>query len=61
MKTDVKEKAEWLDEANASGVTIDPSLNQFEGKVLFPQKLALAEEKLKGVKLPKRKNHRNED
>ena len=33
-------------------VRIDPSLEKYVGKTLFPEKLALANKKLKTVKLP---------
>ncbi|MGI4866482.1 MAG: hypothetical protein ACRYFZ_21345 [Janthinobacterium lividum] len=33
-------------------VTIDPALNEYQDKILFPEKLALANKQLKGVKLP---------
>ena len=33
-------------------VAIDPSLNKYRDKTPFPEKLALANEQLKGVKLP---------
>ncbi len=36
-------------------VAIDTSLNKFQDKTLFPKKLALANEQLKGVKLPSKK------
>ncbi len=50
-----------MEELNKSKVpitAIDPSLNT-EGKVLFPKKLALAEEQLKGVELPTIKKPRS--
>jgi len=34
-------------------VTIDPSLEQYKGKNLFPEKLAKANEVLKRIGLPK--------
>lgn len=36
-------------------VTIDHSLNKYRDKTLFPKKLALANQQLKGVKLPSKK------
>lgn len=36
-------------------VRIDPSLEQYRDKVLFPKKLAKANEMLKTVRLPKKK------
>lgn len=56
MKTETKNKIEELNNREAPIVTIDPSLNKYHGKVLFPKKLAIAEERLKGVKLPPTKN-----
>ncbi len=35
-----------------SKISIDPRLNKYHGKILFPEKLAIAEEKIKGLKLP---------
>lgn len=59
MKTEIKKKIEELNKSKVPIVAIDPSLNKYHGKVLFPQKLAIAEEKLKGVKLPETKKHRS--
>ena len=39
-----------------SFVTIDPALNEYRDKVLFPKKLAQANEVLKTAKLPPNKN-----
>jgi len=36
-------------------VRIDPALEQYRDKVLFPEKLAKAHELLKNAKLPRRK------
>ncbi len=52
MKTQMEKKIEELNKSKVPIVAIDPSLNKYQGKVLFPKKLALAEERLKGVKLP---------
>lgn len=35
-------------------VQLDPALNEYTGKVLFPEKVALANEVLKKVGLPKK-------
>lgn len=59
MKTEIEKKIEELNKSKVPIVAIDPSLNKYQGKVLFPKKLALAEEKLKGVKLPEIKKHRS--
>lgn len=39
-------------------VRIDPSLDQYRGKVLFPEKLAKANEMLKTAKLPAKKHRK---
>ena len=52
MKPESAKKIEKLNKSKAPIVAIDSSLNKYQGKTLFPKKLALAEEKLKGVKLP---------
>ena len=57
MKTEIEKKIEDLNISKVPIVTIDPSLNKYYGKVLFPKKLALAEEQLKGVQLPEIKKH----
>ena len=57
MKTEIDKKIEELNKSKVPIVAIDPSLNKYQGKVLFPKKLAIAEEKLKGVKLPEVKKH----
>ncbi len=45
-----------LNEKKAPIVTIDPALEQYRGKVLFPKKLEKANEMLKDVKLPPNMN-----
>jgi len=52
MKT-VKE----LNKSKVPIVRIDPSLEQYRGKVLFPEKLAKANDMLKTAKLPNKKHH----
>ncbi len=47
-----------LNKSKVPIVPIDPSLEQYRDKVLFPEKLAKANEMLKTAKLPKKK-HRN--
>lgn len=59
MKTEIKKKIEQLNQSKVPIVAVDPSLDKYQGKVLFPKKLALAEEQLKGVKLPEIKKHRS--
>jgi len=39
-------------------VRIDPSLDQYRGKVLFPEKLTKANEMLKTAKLPEKKHRK---
>jgi hypothetical protein len=41
-----------------SFVTIDPSLNEYRDKVMFPEKLEQANKVLKTAKLPPNKNRR---
>ncbi|MCW3108084.1 MAG: hypothetical protein JWQ09_2590 [Segetibacter sp.] len=59
MKTEIEKKIEELNKSKSPIVAIDPSLNKYQGKVLFPKKLAIAEENLKGVKLPEIKKLRS--
>ncbi len=40
-------------------IAIDPLLNMYHGKILFPEKLAIAEEKIKGLNLPQSKKASN--
>ena len=47
-----------LNKSKVPIVPINPSLEQYRDKVLFPEKLAKANEMLKKTKLPKKK-HRN--
>jgi hypothetical protein len=49
---------EELNNSKTPIVAIDPSLNKYRDKTLFPEKLALANEQLKGVKLPPKKHRR---
>lgn len=46
---------EELNKSKVPIVAIDKSLNKFREKTLFPEKLALANEQLKGVKIPLKK------
>jgi hypothetical protein len=39
-------------------VTIDPALNEYEDKIMFPEKLKQANKVLKTAKLPPNKNRR---
>jgi NAD(P)H-hydrate repair Nnr-like enzyme with NAD(P)H-hydrate epimerase domain len=56
MKTEIEKKIEQLNNSKSPIVAIDSSLNKYQGKVLFPKKLAIAEEKLNGLKLPSKKH-----
>jgi hypothetical protein len=49
-------KAEDLNKGKIPVVKIDKKLEQFRGKVLFPEKLALANKMLSKAKLPNLKN-----
>ena len=49
---------EELNKRKAPIVTIDSSLDQFSGKVLFPKKLKKANQMLKTARLPERKHLR---
>lgn len=57
MKIEIEKKVEKHNKSKKPNVAIAPSLNKYQEKVLFPKKLALAEEQLKGVRLPKIKKH----
>ena len=56
IKLHIMKKAEDLNKSKVPIVRIDPSLNQYRDKILFPDKLAKANELLKTAKLPKRKH-----
>lgn len=45
-------KINELNKAKVPIIKIDKSLERFRGKVLFPEKLKLAEKMLENVKLP---------
>ncbi len=49
MKTKEVTKSTWPKIKH----TINPDLNQYEGKTLFPEKLAKANETIKRIGLPK--------
>ncbi len=48
MKTTVESEKKWIPD-----VTIEPELNKYKNVVLFPEKLAMAKERLKKSGLPK--------
>lgn len=52
MKHELGEKIEAINKSKVPIVAIDPSLDKFQGKILFLAKLEIAEKKLKGVKVP---------
>lgn len=47
-------KVQELNNSKKPIVSIDPSLNKYRDNTLFPEKLALANEQLKGVRLPRK-------
>ncbi|GEP52713.1 hypothetical protein FNO01nite_33850 [Flavobacterium noncentrifugens] len=49
-------KVEDLNKGKIPVVKIDKKLEEFRGKILFPKKLALANEMLSKAKLPKLEN-----
>ena len=51
MKAEVKEKIALADEKQS--VTINPELNKYQGQILFPKKLELAEKQLKRLDISK--------
>ena len=59
MKTEIEKRIDQLNKSKVPIVAIDPSLNKYQGKTLFPKKLAIAEEKLTGLELPQIKKHRS--
>ena len=52
-------KVDELNKGKIPIVAIDPSLNKYRDKPLFPKKLAIANEQLKGVRLPSKEKHRS--
>lgn len=50
-------KVEDLNKAKIPVVKIDKKLEEFRGKILFPKKLALANEMLSKAKLPNLEKH----
>lgn len=47
---------EELNKRNVPIVTIDPELDKYRDKIMFPEKLAKANKMLKTAKLPPNKN-----
>ncbi len=56
MKTELPKFIQELNESKVPIVIIDPSLEKYRDKILFPEKLARAEELLKNEKLPENKH-----
>ncbi len=56
MKTELPKFIQELNESKVPIVIIDPSLEKYREKILFPEKLARAEELLKNAKLPENKH-----
>ena len=43
MKTEIEKKIEELNKSKEPIVAIDHSLNKYQGRILFPKQLAMAE------------------
>lgn len=56
MKTELPKFIQELNESKVPIVIIDPSLEKYRDIVLFPEKLARAEELLKNARLPENKH-----
>jgi len=56
MKTELPKFIKELNKSKVPIVIIDPSLEKYRDKILFPEKLARAEELLKNAKLPENKH-----
>ena len=57
IKFQLMKKVEKRKNGIVPDAAIDPSLNKYQNKILFPKKLALVNEQLKGAKLPSKKHH----
>ncbi len=57
MKKELPKFIQELNESKVPIVIIDPSLEKYRNQILFPEKLARAEELLKNAKIPKNKHH----
>ncbi len=55
MKTELPKFIQELNESKVPIVIIDPSLEKYRDKILFPEKLERAEKLLKNAKLPENK------
>lgn len=58
MKTESSETVATINERQP--VTINPELDKYQGKILFPEKLALAEKQIKGLDIDKIRNYRGQ-
>lgn len=56
MKTELPKFIRELNESKVPIVIIDPSLEKYRDIILFPEKLARAEDLLKNAKLPENKH-----
>ena len=56
MKTELPKFIQDLNKSKVPIVIIDPSLEKYRDQILFPEKLARAEELLKNAKLPENKH-----
>ena len=56
MKIELPKFIQKLNESKVPIVIIDPSLEKYRDTILFPEKLARAEELLKNAKLPENKH-----
>jgi len=58
MKTELPKFIQDLNNSKVPIVIIDPSLEKYRDQILFPEKLARAEELLKNAKIPENKHRR---
>ncbi len=58
MKTELPKLIQDLNNSKVPIVIIDPSLEKYRDQILFPEKLARAEELLKNAKIPENKHRR---
>jgi hypothetical protein len=56
MKNELPEFIQELNKSKVPIVTIDPSLEKYRDKILFPEKLERAEKLLRNAKLPESKH-----
>ena len=56
MKNKLPEFIQQLNESKVPIVIIDPALEKYRDKILFPEKLARAEKLLKNARLPQNKH-----